>query len=283
MDTDRTGEASTDADRAEAILSRAMDTLGERLPFDADRELIAAIRMEARPAVESLDMALSLDTADDIRSLGHHESLAMFSLLGRRLARIGASVVLAHRLAPTLLDAFPEERAVVPSVREGLELACLEGFVLGREEKVADEAAARAAEAMPSARIAEGVHLLVLAGLHEADVITERVEEFGRELHRADARACIVELSTLADPDPRRASAVLGAEETARMLGAHCAFAGVTAAWREAFTDAGVDADHDALLPTLEAALEAAYRAAGLTLTRPGPLGRLLRRRATDR
>lgn len=278
------GQSSGDADqeeRAERILARALATLRAGLPFDPDPSLLETIESEARPAVASLDMALSLDTADDIRSLGHHESLAMFSLLGRRLARVGASVLVAQRVAPSLLDAFePAPRA---SVREGLELACLEGFVLGREEQVATEHAERAARAMPSARVADGVHLLVLAGLHESEVLTERIEAFGRELHRGDARACVVELSTLMEPSPRRASAILAAEETARMLGAPCYFGGVRAPWREAFAEAGVAPDHEALHPTLESALAAAFDAAGLALSRPGPLGRLLRRRATDR
>ncbi len=269
--------------RAEAILAQAMERLRGRLPFEADKALVQTIEAEARPAVESLEMALSLDTADDIRSLGHHESLAMFSLLGRRLARIGASVLLAHRIAPTLLESFATERAISPSVRDGLELACLEGFVLGREEKVADAAARRAAKAMPSGRVADGVHLLVLGGLHEAEVLTERIEEFGRELHRADAQSCVVELSTLLEPSPRRASAVLAVEETARMLGAPCFFGGVTGAWRDAFEEAGVEADHPSIHATVEGAIAAALNAAGLTLTRPGPLGRLLRRRVTDR
>jgi len=269
--------------RAEATLARAIERLRERLPFEADRALVETIELEARPAVESLDMALSLDTADDIRSLGHHESLAMFSLLGRRLARLGASVLLAHRIAPTLLDAFASRAELSASVREGLELACLEGFVLGREEAVADEAAERAARAMPSGRVAEGVHLLVLAGLHEDEVLTERIEAFGRELHRGDAQSCVIELSTLEEPSPRRVSAVLAAEETSRMLGAPCFFAGVSQPWRDAFEEAGVEPEHDALHASLRDALAAAYRAAGLTLTRPGPLGRLLRRRVTDR
>ncbi|MBO6937206.1 MAG: hypothetical protein JJ863_19705 [Deltaproteobacteria bacterium] len=272
-----------DEARAEAILTRAMEQLRGRLPFEADQALVETIETEARPAVESLDMALSLDTADDIRSLGHHESLAMFSLLGRRLARIGASVLLAHRIAPTLLDAFASEGELSASVRDGLELACLEGFVLGREEQVADDAAQRAARAMPSGRVADGVHLLVLAGLHESEVLTERIEEFGRELHRGDAQSCVIEVSTLAEPSPRRASAVLAAEETARMLGAPCFFGGVSHAWREAFEEAGVDPEHGAIHATLESALAAAYRSAGLSLTRPGPIGRLLRRRASDR
>ncbi len=67
------------------------------------------------------------------------------------------------------------------------------------------------------------------------------------------------------------------------MLGAHCSFAGVGDRWREAFVEAGVDGDHHALRPTLEEALGEAFRAAGLSLTKPGPLGRLLRRRASDR
>ena len=272
-----------DSARAEAILARAIGGLRDRLPFEADKALLETIEAEARPAVESLDMALSLDTADDIRSLGHHESLAMFSLLGRRLARIGASVVLAHRIAPTLLDAFAPERELSASVRDGLELACLEGFVLGREEKVADEAARTAAKAMPSGRVADGVHLLVLGGLHEAEVLTERIEEFGRELHRGDAQSCVIELSTLMEPNPRRASAVLAAEETSRMLGAPCFFGGVSAAWRTTFEEAGVDPEHESLHATIDGALTAAFRAAGLTLTRPGPLGRLLRRRVSDR
>jgi len=280
------GHSKTDEEeraRAEAVLARAIEALREGLPFEADKALLENVAAEARPAVESLDMALRLDTADDIRSLGHHESLAMFSLLGRRLASTGGSVLMAQRIGPALLDAFGPERAVGMSVRDGLQLALLEGFVLGREEKVAEDAAVRAAKAMPSGRIAEGVHLLVLAGLHESEVLRERIEAFGRELHRGDARSCVVELSTLMEPNPRRACAVLAADETARMLGVPCFFGGVSQPWRDAFQEAGVDSAERALHATIEAALAAAFHAAGLALMRPGPLGRLLRRRASDR
>ncbi|MAQ19892.1 MAG: hypothetical protein CMN30_34445 [Sandaracinus sp.] len=268
-----------DQERAEALLQRAMETLGERA-FGADADAIAALAPDARPAVESLDMALRLDTAADIRALGHHESLAMFALLGRRAASLDVSVPVAHHLAPAILDAFD---AVAPTVREGLELACLEGYVRGREERVREVHAQRAAEALPSGELVEGIRLLSLAGDHEAEVLTARIEEFGRELMRTDARACVVDLSALLDPDLRRAAAVASADETARMLGVVCAYAGVNAAWREAFAEAGIAPDHDGFHEALGAAVRAALKAAGLTLHRPGPLGRLLRRRATDR
>ena len=268
---------------AEEVLGRAMDALREALPLEADRRALETLEPEARPAVESLEMALSLETADDIRSLGHHESLAMFSLLGRRAARLDVSVMVAHRLVPAILDAFETERTVAPGVREGLVLASLDGYVRGREERLRETLAEKAAKALPSARLADGVHLLVLAGDHEAEVLTERVEAFGRELHKGDARACVVELSGLQSPDARRAAAVLAADESARMLGVVCVFAGVGEAWRSAIAEAGVEHDEAVFHPKLQDALATALRAAGLSLSRPGPLGRLLRRRATDR
>ena len=270
----------TDGERTESILTRAMSALRAAAP-GADPEAFAVLEPEARPAVESLDMALCLDTARDIRSLGHHESLAMFALLGRRAASLNISVPVAHRLAPAILDAF--ERPVAPEVREGLVLACLDGFVRGREERVREERAARAAGALPSGEIVEGVRLLVLAGEHEADALTLRIEEFGRELMRTDARACVVDVSTLLDPDLRRAAALAAVEETARMLGVTCSYAGVGEGWGAAFEEAGIDRGHESFHESLADAVRASLRAAGLTIHRPGPLGRLLRRRATDR
>ena len=245
-----------------------------------DEEALGRLEPEMRPAVEALEMALALDTAADVRSLGHHESLAMFCLLGRRAASLAITPMAAHQLAPAILKAFTPDRKIVAEVGRTLALACLEGYVAGREDELREALGREAGAHLPSHRVAEGVLLLTLCGRHDAERISERAQEFGRELHGADASACVVDIGALVEPDLRRAAAVLEVDAAARMLGGRCFYAGVDADWRAAFAEAGVVETRDLanFEEGLEPAMQRALAHAGWTLRRPSRLAKILRR-----
>lgn len=251
---------------AEAVLAGFAARYGERATFDVDRALCDELTAEARPAAESLCLALALDATGDALSLSHHESLTMVSLLGRRAAFLDARPTSAALLVPCLVAGFDDSGFALPATAlEALNSACLEGYVGGREESVREHAARRAAQALPSFPVAERVRALILTGVHDSEVLRERVEAFGRELHRSDAAACIVDLSALHEPSRRRAAAVLSTDEVSRMLGAQCVFSGV-AAWEECMRETGADFDLLVCETDFERALRVALRATGVSI-----------------
>ncbi len=265
------------------ILASLERRYAERAPYREDRELAAEIAIEARPAVESLILAAGADAAERARVLDHHEGLAMITLLGRRVGMLGATPTAALSTMCALFDAFDEaERPVPEDLHEDLRALCMEGYVAGREERLVERAAARAADGQLPVRHVEGCLVLVLAGEHSAESLEQIVDRFGRDMLKTDAGAGLVDVTRLTGPSPDRAAEVFSAHVAARMLGATCIFSGVSDEWLAAAREGRVDVEILTLEPTFEEGLRHALRVAGWELRRisrlPGPLRTLFGR-----
>lgn len=284
------GEPHREPAAEDPRISRVLEELERRYagttPFRQDRDLAPELALEARPAVESLLLAAEAPPEERPRVLDHHEGLAMVTLLGRRAGNLGATPTAVLGLVRSVGEAF--EAIGLPlgeALMRDLGAVCLEGFVAGREEHVAERAAERAAEGQLVTRVVEGCVLLTLGGEHAPERLEEVVDAFGRKLLSADAKSGLVDMTRLVAPTPDRAAEVFSAHATARMLGAHCVFVGATEEWLAVARQGRVDTELLLLEPTFEAGLRHALRLAGWELRRssrlPEPL-RSLRRIIRD-
>ena len=143
--------------------------------------------------------------------------------------------------------------------------AAVEGFVLGREERIAQTAEARAAKPLKPLRIDEAVFALIVSGVHEPSVLGECVDALGRAMLDADVEVAIVDLTQLGEPNRERAAAVFAADEVTRMLGGVCFFTGVDSRWKAAAADARISLDAIQIAPSLAQAITAAREMTGRT------------------
>lgn len=259
---------------AERILSRfEREGLGS---ISLRPEIKTEVALEARPAIHALLFGLGTDRASDASSLEHHESLAMVTLLGRALALLGATPTPVLRVVPALLAAFRAEGAEpTASFEDALQAVCLEGYVRGREEAIEKRVRRSHEQSVAPFTLVDGVVVLRLVGDLSADAIVATIEELGRALFRQDARACIVDLNPLAAPTPRRARAILTAEEVARTLGIRCVYVGLDARWLAELGD--VDVAELTTVATFAEATTLALAAAGSRVARTSRLPSALR------
>ena len=280
-------------------LLRFVDRFRAEATFEADRALAQELGMEARPAVHALGLAVELDplvekdspaelhaverSADGPRavelgpeigpqpephaSLDQHEALAMATLLGRRAAVLGATPSGATLVVPALCAAL--KRPLRASLRRALEVAVMEGFVLGREEMVRAAAARSAAAALAPVRLTERSFLLMLAGTHEPELLEEVLDEFARQVLRADALSSLIDVRGLQPIDRATVSVVFAAQASARMIGAQCIFSGVDARWREAMRSAAIREDDLETYERFRPALHAVLAREGLEVRSP--------------
>ncbi|MEM9863230.1 MAG: hypothetical protein AAF938_16665 [Myxococcota bacterium] len=257
---------------AEETIERALERFRERFDelviFDSDRAIADELANEARPAIESLVMALSIGRADDVESLSHHEGVAMVTLLGRRAAILGVTPSGADRVMRALRRAFDDVELSVPeSAIDALSLGSLEGFVRGYEERLRDAVETEVESQLVARALVPGVLYLPLHGPIGAEALGRAGESLGRAMHRADASAAIVDLNGLHPKERRIVAAVASADEGARMLGASLHFAGVNGEWANAFK--ALEPHVLRLHETLQAAFESALEDSGLVVKRP--------------
>lgn len=191
-------EPSLDADAelaTDRILARMREALA-RVPLRS--AYVDALDVEARPAVQALLFALGTDRAEDVNSLEHHETTAMFALLGRAFAFDGTTPTGAASVVPAILDGFRGEGLLVPgSLDRALGLVFLEGYVRGREERIRADSASRALDSVTLIRVAPKVGVVAVRGAHEPEALLARLESIAREAFAAELEACVV------DPGPR--------------------------------------------------------------------------------
>jgi rsbT co-antagonist protein RsbR len=165
----------------------------------------------------------------------------MSTLLGRRLAILDLTPTATLHIVRILLASIVEH-AEPSEVRfdDQLRAAIIEGFVIGREERVSEQSAARAAAPVRPLRLDASIVLLAVTGEHAPEILSNMVDALGRDMLDANANVALVDLTQLAAPNRERARAILAADEMARMLGAACVFSGVDARWESAAVEAGM-------------------------------------------
>jgi anti-anti-sigma regulatory factor len=268
-----------EGDGAEVVAERAIERFriaaSAALPLRAD--LADELSAEARPAVHALLFATASHTADDPESLEHHETLAMVTLLARRLALLGGTPTAALRLTDTLLESVRAEGWEVPTrLDPALTTVAVEGFVRGREERASTEAARDAVSRIPIVRLAEGCLGVFPRGHYESERLEAAMEELGRRLFREEIRVCLVDLAGVSGLSASAARALLSIDESARTLGVVAIFAGMGEELREAALRGGLVLDHLNLAVDAAEGLRRALSVAGFAVRRvswlPAPI-----------
>lgn len=243
---------------AQAAIERFVALLAAARPPTGGTDL-DAIEAEVAPILPVLVELPAADRAEaDFASFEFRESFTLLTLLGRRLALLDLTPTAALQVADIALAAAgegepPDERFAVRA-----RIAIVEGFVRGREERVAEIAERRAARPVRPLQVDDAIYALIITGVHDAEPLGEHVEALGRAMLDAGASVAIVDLSQLDEPNRDRARAIFAAEEITRMLGAACVFSGVGPRWRNAAEDAHIDLDELRLVRTFAEALDAA-------------------------
>jgi hypothetical protein len=213
----------------------------------------------------------------DYESFEFREYFTVLTLLGRRLALLDLTPSAAIQIVRLALRSV-EESAESPTgefSRRSI-AAVVEGFVLGREERVTQTAEARAAKPLKPLRIDDDAFALIVSGVHEPTALSECVDALGRAMLNADVDIAIVDLTQLGEANAERAAAVFAADEVTRMLGGVCFFTGVDSRWKAATADAGISLDAMHTAANLAEALAAARRTSGHATEGGGPIWRAL-------
>jgi len=213
----------------------------------------------------------------DYESFEFRECFAVLTLLGRRLALLDLTPTAAVQIVLLALRAV-EGSDEPPSggFTRAVVAAAVEGFVLGREERVAQTAETRAAKPLRPLRIDEAAFALIASGVHEPAALSECVDALGRAMLNADVEIAIVDLTQLGEPNRERAAAVFAADEVTRMLGGACFFTGVDSRWRAAADDARIPLDTLQIAPDLAGAVAAAREMAERSTESANPRWRAL-------
>jgi anti-anti-sigma regulatory factor len=160
------------------------------------------------------------------------------------------------------LAATPAAQRVVDEV---LPLV-LDGYARAREDRAKAELQRTLGEALPVAVVAPGLVLAIAAGPLDADAARALADRAGRLMLQAEARAVLVDMTGLHDPDAATVSELWAVTSSARMLGAFAMVAGESSALVTALEGAGASLDGVGRAPTLVAALEVLGRDHGVSL-----------------
>lgn len=222
---------------ARAAQSRFAAMLAKQPPPSGGLSL-SAIEREVAPVLSTL---VEGTTAGEVQSFYSRECFTLSTLLGRRLALLDLTPTATLRVVELLLASVAEQ-AGPSAARFGdqLRAAIIEGFVIGREERVSDQAAKGAAAPIRPLRLDASILLLAVTGEHAPEALSQMVDALGRDMLDANANVALVDLTQLAAPNRERARAMLAADEMTRMLGAVCVFSGVDARWEAAAGEARV-------------------------------------------
>ena len=195
----------------------------------------------------------------DYESFEFRECFTVLTLLGRRLALLDLTPTAAVGIVQLALLAIDGSReSLAGAFAQRAVAATVEGFVLGREEQVAQVAEARAAKTLKPLHIDHAMLALVVSGVHDPTVLTACVDALGREMLDAGLEIAIVDLSQLGEPNRERAAAMFAADEVAKMLGGVCFFTGVDTRWQAAAADARIPLGAMHIASNLAAAIAAA-------------------------
>lgn len=206
-----------------------------------------------------IELSAEKRAGENFDSFDFRECFTVLTLIGRRLALLDltpSSAIRIVRLALACVSQTGDRRS--EAFEQQAVAAAVEGFMLGREERVAQLAETGAAALLRPLRIDPSIFALIISGVHEPTVLSDCVDALGRAMLDADVERAIVDLSQLGEANAERAIALFAADEVAKMLGGCCFFSGIDARWRAAAADAGIALDAMQIAPTLDEALASA-------------------------
>jgi len=242
---------------------------------------LADLLAEVMPLLPLLaELPAEKRAAGNFESFEFRECFTVLTLVGRRFALLDLTPTTAIQVTRLALQSVdPSNEAGVERFAQRAVAAAVEGFVLGREERVSQVAMERAASCLKPLRIDGSIFALLISGAHEPAVLSDTVDALGRAMLEADVELAIVDLTQLGEPNRERAIAVFAADEIAKMLGGQCIFTGVDERWRAAATDARLPLDSMQIAANLAEALEAARNSADRDAKERAPSWRALVRR----
>ena len=226
---------------------------------------LTEVAAQTAPVLPLLIELPKADTAalQDFEDFEFRECLTVLTLLGRRLALLdltpSAAVCVVQLALRAALEAREQDdwdfcdRAVA---------AAVEGFVLGREERVAQQHGARAAACLRPLQIEPQIWALIPSGEHDAEALTKCVDALGRAILESGATVALVDVTQLRRGDRDTVIALFSADETLRMLGGSCLFCGLDENWRAAAREAHIDLSDLLIAESLGEGLRMAARLA---------------------
>lgn len=257
-------------DHFEALLEHARPPTGGVALRDIVKEAAPVLQLLCEIPAQPREGA-------DFDSFEFRECFTVLSLLGRRLALLDLTPTATGQVVELALRAVSDEEALrLDGFAQRAFAAAFEGFVMGREERVARAAETRASKPIQPLRVDDSALALIISGAHEPQVLSDSTDALGCAMLDAGVEAAIVDLSQLGEPDAERAIAIFSADEVARMLGGVCLFTGVNARWRAAAAQARIPLDELHVVPSFAEALETARQVTGKTAASGNPKWRAL-------
>ncbi|HEY6877794.1 MAG TPA: hypothetical protein VI299_07230 [Polyangiales bacterium] len=190
-----------------AMRARFEHSYVQHARFREDAALVEALAREAEPVLEVL--------ATGYQTGAMHEGYALFNLLSRHAASLGATPGVALSLVESIGEAMSEVGIALPPERKNeLLLIAFEGYCAARDERATRLLREMAAERQVATELAPGCVAIFLAGSHDEADLGPTLERFARDLLRGDARSCLLDLTRLVLPID---------EDVARALGRFCA------------------------------------------------------------
>jgi anti-anti-sigma regulatory factor len=194
---------------------RALLDAAPTLP--GDREALDVLVAESQSALEPFSAVLA--AGFDPAAPGFRDAATSFLRLGRRAAELGLSPTAAGAVVPGLGQAAGASHVATAALAG----AFLEGFVSAREEILRTGELGAAADASPVLVLGDVVVALPTGRLGEDGVrrFRERLEPI---LLRTNARAVVLDLGHVVDPDDDALREAFALDEAARMLGCRAIF-----------------------------------------------------------
>jgi anti-anti-sigma regulatory factor len=272
-------ETSPSSDDSDATLGVFRAELEGSLPFREDAALLRALIVDVPAALSALRSGyLASDQPCTGASRGLlSEGFSLFSLLCRRAGLLGATPTACLALARAALAALKSEGLVLTAAcADDLAVVAVEGFSAGRDELRERALRTIARESQVLVTLAPRCFALFLAGslLHEQ--LERLLDDWARQLFRADTRSVLLDISRLHEAGEDSARAIVAFASTLTGIGvALCLYEPTErfAAWFHKLDLSGRGARHsrepgEALARTLAAA--------GYELRTRGRLGELI-------
>lgn len=274
-------ETSPSSDASDTALGLFARELSCSLPFREDAALLSALLIDVPAALSALRAGYSV-SADPCTGAAHgalSEGFALFNLLCRRAGLLGATPTACLALARAAIAALKSEGlALTGACLDDLAMVAVEGFSAGRDELRERALRTIAGESQVLTPLAPRCYALFLAGSLLPEQLERVLEDWARQLFRAEARGVLLDISRLDEAGEDAARALVAFASTLSGLGATLALYEPSDRFDAWFQRLELDARGVRQCADPGVALARALTAAGYELRARGRLGELLDR-----
>lgn len=277
-------ETSPSSDGSEAALSVFARELACALPFREDAELLSALWVDVPPVLSALrtGYGASHEPCAGIARATLSEGFLLFNALCRRAGLLGATPTASLALARAAIAALKSAGlALTEGCLDDLMMVAVEGFSAGRDEQRERTLRAIAGESQVLTQLAPHCFALYLAGSLLSEQLERVLEDWARQLFRADARGVLLDVSRLHEAGEDPARALVGFASTLQGLGATLSLYEPSDRFDAWFKRLELDARGARQTRDPGVALARALAAAGFEMRTRGRLGELLHKMRT--